>query len=60
MFQRMVKFRESEVFRCVYASSFTCSKSTIKTPERRRLRSGVVIVSFEQVLHMAVVFLLLT
>ena len=38
-----------------------CSKLTIKTPERRQLRrSGVFIVKFEHVSHLALVFLLLT
>ena len=33
-----------------------CSKSTIKTPERREWRrSGVFIVNFEQISHIAVV-----
>ena len=34
-----------------------CSKLTIKTPERR---SGVFIVNFDNILHLFVVFLLLT
>ena len=34
---------------------------TIKTPERRQLRrSGVFIVNFEHISHLALVFLLLT
>ena len=38
-----------------------CSKLTIKTPERRQWRrSGVFIVNFEHISHLAVVFLLLT
>ena len=38
-----------------------CSKLTIKTPEQRnRHRSGVVIVNFEQISQIALVFLLLT
>ena len=49
-----------------------CSKLTIKTPERRlcgaskgfmkafRRRSGVFIVNFEHILHLFLVFLLLT
>ena len=38
-----------------------CSKLTIKTPERCQwLRSGVFIVSFEHVLYLVLVFLLLT
>ena len=38
-----------------------CSKSTIKTAERRHCRRvGVFIVNFEQVSHLALVFLLLT
>ena len=38
-----------------------CSKLTIKTPERRQWRrSGVFIVNFEHILHLVLVFLLLT
>ena len=38
-----------------------CSKLTIKTPEQRQWRrSGVFIVNFEHILHLALVFLLLT
>ena len=38
-----------------------CSKLTIKTPKRRHwCRSGVFIVNFEHVSHLALVFLLLT
>ena len=37
-----------------------CSKLTIKTPERRRRRSGVFIVNFKRISHLAPVFLLLT
>ena len=38
-----------------------CSKLIIKTPERRQLlRSGFVIVNFEHILHLFLVFLLLT
>ena len=38
-----------------------CSLSTIKTPERRQVyRSGVFIVNFEHILHLVLVFLLLT
>ena len=38
-----------------------CSKLTIKTPERRHWRcSGVFIVNFEHISHLALVFLLLT
>ena len=38
-----------------------CSKLTIKTPERRQWRrSGVFIVNFEHISHLALVFLLLT
>ena len=38
-----------------------CSKLTIKTPERRQWRrSGVFIVNFEYISHLALVFLLLT
>ena len=38
-----------------------CSKLTIKTPKRRhRHRSGVFIVNFEHISHLALVFLLLT
>ena len=40
--------------------SFTCSKLTIKIPERCHWpRSGVFIVNFEHVPHLALVFLLL-
>ena len=38
-----------------------CSKLTRKTPERRHWRrSGVFIVNFEHISHLALVFLLLT
>ena len=38
-----------------------CSKSMIKTPERRKWRrSGVFIVDFERVSHFVLLFLLLT
>ena len=38
-----------------------CSKLTIKTPEQRQWRrSGVFIVNFEHISHLALVFLLLT
>ena len=38
-----------------------CSKLTIKTPERRQwCRSGVVIVNFEHISNLVLVFLLLT
>ena len=38
-----------------------CSKLTIKTPERRQWHlSGVVIVNFEHISHLLLVFLLLT
>ena len=38
-----------------------CSKLTIKTPEERHWgRSGVFIVNFEHILHLVLVFLLLT
>ena len=38
-----------------------CSELTIKTPERRHWRrSGVFIVNFENILHLVLVFLLLT
>ena len=38
-----------------------CSKLTIKTPERRQWRrSGAFIVNYEQISHLALVFLLLT
>ena len=37
-----------------------CSRLTIKTPERRRRRSGIFIVNFELILQLAQVFLLLT
>ena len=43
------------------ARSKICSKLTIKTPERRQwCRSGVFIVNFGQILHLLLVFLLLT
>ena len=32
------------------------SKLTIKTPERRQWRSGVFIINFEQISHIAMVF----
>ena len=39
----------------------TCSKLTIKIPERRQwCRSGVFIVNFEHIPHFVLVFLLLT
>ena len=38
----------------------TCSKLTIKTPERRQWRSGVFIVNFEHTSHLVLEFLLLT
>ena len=38
-----------------------CSNLTIKTPEQRQWRySGVIIVNFEHISHLALVFLLLT
>ena len=38
-----------------------CSDLTIKTPERRQWRrSGVFIVNFDHILHLLLVFLLLT
>ena len=38
-----------------------CSKLTIQTPEQREWRrSGVFIVNFEHILHLVLVFLLLT
>ena len=38
-----------------------CSNLKIKTPERRhQRRSGVFIVNFDQISHIALVFLLLT
>ena len=38
-----------------------CAKLTIKTPERHHWpRSGVFIVNFEHILHLFLVFLLLT
>ena len=38
-----------------------CSKLTIKTPERRQWRySGVFIVNFEHILHLVLLFVLLT
>ena len=37
-----------------------CSELTIKTPERQQWRhSGVFIVNFEHILHLALVFILL-
>ena len=40
--------------------AITCSKLTIKTPERRHFRrSGVFIVNFEHISHSVLVFLLL-
>ena len=39
----------------------TCSKLTIKTPERRQwCRSGLFIVNFEHISHLVLVLLLLT
>ena len=39
----------------------TCSKLTMKTPERRQWRrSDVFVVNFEHTSHLALVFLLLT
>ena len=37
-----------------------CLKLTKKTPERRRRRSGLFIVNIEYILHLNLVFLLLT
>ena len=37
-----------------------CSKLTLKTPERRRRPSSVFIGNFEHILHLVLVFLLLT
>ena len=38
-----------------------CLKLTIKIPERRQWRrSGIFIVNFEHILHLALVFLMLT
>ena len=37
-----------------------CLKLTIKTLERRRRSSGVVIINFEHISHLFLVFLLLT
>ena len=37
-----------------------CSRLKIKTPQRRRRRSGIFIVNFELILQLALVFLLLT
>ena len=38
-----------------------CSKLTIKIPERRQWRhSGILIVNFEHISHLALVFLLVT
>ena len=43
----------------VSQSAITCSKLTIKTPERRQCRrSCVFIVNFEHILHFVLVFLL--
>ena len=40
---------------------YVCSKLTIKTPERRQWRRpGVIIVNFEQISHLVILFLLLT
>ena len=41
-----------------FHSAFTCSRLTIKTLEQRR--SGVFIVNFEYISHLALVVLLLT
>ena len=41
--------------------TFTCSKLTVKTPERRHWRRSVVFtVNFEYILHVFLVLLLLT
>ena len=41
--------------------AITCSKLTIKTPERREWRrSRIFIVNFEHISHLVLVFLLLT
>ena len=37
-----------------------CSKLTIKAPERHQRRSDAFIVDFEHILHLVLVFLLLT
>ena len=45
----------------VFQPAITCSKLTIKTPERCHWRcSGVFIVNFEHISHLVLVFLLLT
>ena len=50
--------RNSRSFKCPV---FTCSKLTIKTPERCKWRcSGVFIVNFEHILHLVLLFILLT
>ena len=47
--------------RILTRAEITCSKLTIKIPERRQWRhSGVFIVKFEHISHLVLVFLLLT
>ena len=41
--------------------TYACSNLTIKIPERRQWRrSGIIIVNFERISHLVLVFLLLT
>ena len=50
--------QSQEQTRKIYES---CSKLTIKTPERRQSRrSGVFIFNFEQILHIVLMFAMLT
>ena len=37
-----------------------CSKLTMKTPEQHRLRSSVIIITFEYIAHLSLVFLFLS
>ena len=52
--------REKEIYLIVATQpAITCSKLTIKTPERRQWRrSGVFIGNLEHILHLFLVFLL--
>ena len=51
----------SRLYRNTRTRCEICSKLTLKTPERRQwCRSGVFIVTFEHILHLVLVFLLLT